>query len=149
MNSDFKDLLRLFNAEQVEYLVIGGYAVIEYTEPRYTKDLDVWVRAEPANAERVFRALAKFGAPLGGVTAADFAEEGYIFQIGVAPIRVDILMSVEGLTFSEAWPNRTAISFDGSDAWVISRTDLIRTKRASGRTQDLLDVENLERSESA
>ena len=146
MNSDFKDLLQLFNANGVEYLIVGGYAVIEYTEPRYTKDLDLWVRAEPANSERVFRALAQFGAPLAGMTPADFSEEGFVFQIGVAPVRVDILMSVDGLAFADAWPNRTRADFDGVSVWIVSRADLIRTKQAAGRPQDLIDVANLSAS---
>ena len=97
MNPDFRELLQLFNASHVEYLIVGGYAVVEYTEPRYTKDLDVWVRAEPGNTDRVFNALAQYGAPLGDMTPADFAEEGFVFQIGIAPVRIDILMSVSGL----------------------------------------------------
>lgn len=144
MNSDFKELLQCFNDNAAEYLIVGGYAVIEYAEPRYTKDLDVWVRAESSNAERVFRALAQFRAPLAGMSPADFSEEGFVFQIGIAPVRVDILMSIDGVAFAEAWPNRVAIDFDGVPAWVISRPDLIRAKRAAGRPQDVLDAENLE-----
>ena len=102
MNSDFNELLSLFNAAAVEYLIISGYAVIEYAEPRYTKDLDVWIRADDANAKRVFRALSRFGAPLAGMSAADFAEESFVFQIGVAPVRVDILMSIDGVMFPQA-----------------------------------------------
>jgi predicted nucleotidyltransferase len=146
MNPDFKELLQLFNANRVEYLIIGGYAVIEYTEPRYTKDLDVWIRAESENAEHVFASLAQFGAPLGDMMPADFATEGYVFQIGVAPVRIDILMSVSGLSFSEAWHNRVAIDFDGLPVWVIALQDLITTKRAAGRPQDLQDVASLERA---
>ena len=146
MNSDFKELLALFNAEAVEYLIIGGYAVIEYAEPRYTKDLDVWIRADDANAKRVFRALSRFGAPLTGMSAADFAEEGFVFQIGVAPVRVDVLMSIDGVTFPEAWENRVQVTFDDLPVWMISRQDLIRAKRAAGRPQDIQDADNLERN---
>ena len=99
VSSDFKDLLRLLSDYQVKYLVVGGYAVIKYTEPRYTKDLDLWVRADAENAEAVYQALLAFGAPLEGLTADDFAHEGYFYQMGVAPVRVDILMSVTGLDF--------------------------------------------------
>jgi hypothetical protein len=147
VNSDFKELLKHLNANGVEYLIVGGYAVIEYTEPRFTKDLDVWIHAESENAERVFRALVEFGAPLAGMSPADFAEEGFVFQIGVAPIRVDILMSIDGLTFAQAWPNRQIVDFDGVSAWIISRTDLITAKRAAGRPQDLLDAENLQHAD--
>ena len=97
VSSDFKDLLKHFNAYHVKYLVIGGYAVIKYTEPRYTKDLDLWVRADQANASAVFQALRAFGAPLVGMTEEDFAHEGYFYQMGVPPVRVDILMSMTGL----------------------------------------------------
>ena len=139
MNSDFKELLQILNANNAEYLVIGGYAVVEYT-----KDLDVWINVEPANAQRVFAALVQFGAPLGSMTVADFSEEGFVYQIGVAPIRVDILMSIDGLSFAEAWPNRVSIDFGGISAWVIGRDDLIIAKRASGRPQDLIDADNLQ-----
>ncbi len=145
MNSNFKELLSLFADNAVEYLVVGGYAVIEYAEPRYTKDLDVWIRAETANAERVFRALSHFGAPLAGMSPADFAEEGFVFQIGVAPVRVDILMSIDGVTFAQAWANRVQVDFDGTPVWMISRRDLIQAKRAAGRPQDIADAESLEK----
>ncbi len=145
MNSDFSDLLRLFNDNRVEYLVVGGYAVVAYTEPRYTKDLDVWIWARPENATRVFQALKDFGAPLAGMSALDFADLGFVFQIGVAPVRIDVLMSVDGLSFEDAWPNRVWIDFGGVEGWVISRIDLIRNKRVSGRLQDQLDVQNLEK----
>ncbi|MBI3925929.1 MAG: hypothetical protein HY319_10350 [Armatimonadetes bacterium] len=144
MSPDFKDLLQCFNDENVEYMVVGGYAVMAYTEPRYTKDLDLWIRAEPENARRAFRALAKFGAPLDQVSVDDFACEGNVFQIGLAPVRADILMSISGLTFDAAWPNKQRQDFGGITAWVISRADLIRNKRSSARPQDLLDVANLE-----
>jgi hypothetical protein len=96
VNSDFKDLLNLFNDYHVKYLIIGGYAVIKYTEPRYTKNLDLWIRANAKNAHAVFQALREFGAPLTGLTSADFAEEGYFYQMGIPPVRVDILMSISG-----------------------------------------------------
>lgn len=92
----------------------------------------------------MFRALVRFGAPLAGMTEADFAEEGFVFQMGVAPVRIDILMSVDGVSFEEAWPNRTQTDFDGVLVWVIGRADLVRNKRTSARPQDLLDVANLD-----
>ena len=94
MNSDFKDLLRHFNANAVEYLVVGGVAFIFHAEPRYTKDLDIWVKADIENAARVFRSLAEFGAPLAGLSVADFAQEGYFYAMGVAPARVDTYHSL-------------------------------------------------------
>jgi hypothetical protein len=143
VNSDFKDLLNLFNAYRVKYLIIGGYAVIKYTEPRYTKDLDLWIRADAKNADAVFQALKEFGAPLTGMTPADFAEEGYFYQMGIPPVRVDILMSISGLTFDEAWPRRVKAEFDGVPVLFINRQDLIASKLAAGRPQDLIDATSL------
>jgi len=115
-----------------------------YTEPRYTKDLDIWVDATAANAENVFRALAQFGAPLSGLSARDFASEGFFYQIGQPPVRVDVLMSIDGVRFPEAWPNRTQSKLGQQAAWFIGRQDLIKNKRASGRHIDLHDAEILE-----
>lgn len=113
VNSDFSDLLRLFNDNNVKYLVIGGYAFLQYAEPRYTKDLDLWISTDIENAEADLNALLQFGAPLAGLTAQDFAEEGYFYQMGVPPIQVDILMGIPSLEFEEAWTNRVEIDFDG------------------------------------
>jgi len=141
VNSDFTDLLRLFNDNAVRYLVIGGYAVIQYAEPRFTKDLDLWISTDASNATAVYNALREFGAPLTGMTVADFAEEGYFYQMGVPPVRVDILMGIPGLPFEEAWQRRLEIDFDDLSIAFISRHDLITAKRASGRPQDLIDVD--------
>ena len=147
VNSDFSDLLRLFNAGRVRYLVIGGFAVIQYAEPRFTADLDLWVGTDPGNAGAVYGALREFGAPLSGLTAGDFAEEGYFYQIGVPPVRVDVLMGIPGIGFEEAWARRVEIDFDGLPVPFISREDLITAKRASGRPQDMIDVQSLLRTD--
>jgi hypothetical protein len=146
VNSDFSDLLRLFNANQVRYLVIGGYALIQYAEPRYTKDLDLWIGTDSVNAQAVYTALRAFGAPLANLTDADFGQEGYFYQMGVPPVRIDILMGIPGVAFDEAWPRRTEVDFDGLLVPFISRQDLLTAKRAAGRPQDLLDAELLEQS---
>ena len=143
VNSDFSDLLRLLGDNNVRYLVIGGYAVIQYAEPRYTKDLDLWISTDPVNAAAVFKTLREFGAPLAGLTEADFAEEGYFFQMGVPPVRVDILMGIPGLDFDDAWEQRSEMDFDGLPVLFISKADLITAKRASGRPQDLIDADLL------
>jgi hypothetical protein len=143
VNSDFTDLLRLFNDNHVKYLVIGGYAVIQHAEPRYTKDLDLWVSTDQRNAVAVYQSLQEFGAPLAGLTEADFAEEGYFYQMGVPPMRVDILMGIPGVTFEEAWRNRMEVDFDNLLVPFMSRDDLITAKRASGRPQDLIDADLL------
>ncbi len=147
VNSDFTDLLRLFNANSVRYLVIGGYAVVQHAEPRFTKDLDLWISTDTANAAAVYKALREFGAPLSGLTEADFAEEGYFYQIGVPPVRVDILMGIPGVQFGEAWGRRIEVDFDGLPVSFISRQDLITSKLASGRPQDLLDADLLSQSD--
>ncbi|MEW5871561.1 MAG: DUF6036 family nucleotidyltransferase [Chloroflexota bacterium] len=143
VNSDFSDLLNLFNANNVKYLIIGGYAVIQYAEPRYTKDLDLWIGADKNNAAAVYKALKEFGAPLTGLAEADFAEEGYFYQMGRPPMRVDILMGILGLEFEKAWQHRVEVDFDGLVVKFISREDLIEAKKASGRPQDLIDVDLL------
>jgi len=143
MTRDFKDLLRALNENAVKYLIIGGHAYSVHSEPRTTKDLDLFIRSEPENAKAAFRALTQFGAPLQGLTEADFVD-GTTFQIGVEPNRIDILQKIDGITFDEAWPNRIEGNIDGEIlAPVISREDLIRNKLASGRDQDLLDVKVL------
>jgi hypothetical protein len=143
MTKDMKDLLSIFNARGVEYLVIGGYAFGVHLEPRTTKDLDVFIRSNDENAKAVFEALIEFGAPLAAMSPADF-QDGTIFQLGIEPERVDIVQKIDGVTFDEAWANRIQGKVDGEvPAAVISREDLIRNKLASGRDQDLLDVKKL------
>lgn len=146
VNSDFSDLLNLFKANNVKYMVIGGYAVVQYTEPRFTKDLHLWISTQPDNAEAVFAALKEFGAPLEGMSPKDFSEEGYFYQMGVPPVRVDILMGIPGVQFDEAWERRVEVQFDDVSVTIISREDLIQAKRAAGRPQDLLDADSLEQA---
>jgi len=146
VNSDFSDLLRLLNANQVRYLVIGGYALIQYAEPRCTQDLDLWISTDAPNAQAVYHTLRAFGAPLTGLTAADFAQEGYFYQMGTPPVRVDILMGIPGVTFEAAWPKRMIVDFDGLAVPFSARDDLIQAKRAAGRPQDLLDAALLAQS---
>jgi hypothetical protein len=143
-NSNFKDLLSILNAAEVRYLIVGGYAVMLYSEPRFTKDLDVWIEASPENAARVYRALAAFGAPLANVKAEDFAAPDLIYQLGVPPVRIDILTSITGVAFADAWPRRKLADFDDVPAHFIAIQDLLTNKRSTGRTADLLDCERLE-----
>lgn len=143
-NPDFKELLSIFNAEHVEYLVAGAHAVIYHTEPRYTKDLDIWVNPTPANAARVHRALSRFGAPLREVTVADFCDPETIYQIGVAPNRIDIIAGVDGVTFAEAWADRVETTYAGVPIPLMGKASLIKAKRAAGRPQDLLDLDKLQ-----
>ncbi len=146
VNSDFSELLRLFNDNSVEYLVIGGYALIQYAEPRYTKDLDLWISTGPENASAVYQSLQRFGSPLDGLTEKDFSEDGFFYQMGVPPVRVDILMGIPGLQFQDAWRKRETVWFDDLPVLFICRYDLIASKRASGRPQDLIDADLLSQS---
>lgn len=143
VNSDFSDLLRIFNDHNVRYMVIGGYAVVQYAEPRFTKDLDLLISTDVVNAEAVYNALREFGAPLAGLTPKDFAEEGFFFQMGVPPVRVDILMGIPGIQFEECWHRRIEVDFEGLKVIFISKQDLIASKRAAGRPQDLIDADLL------
>jgi hypothetical protein len=126
--------------------VIGGYAVVQYAEPRFTKDLNVWISTDSANAKAVYKALKEFGAPLTDLTVKDFSKEGYFFQMGIPPVRVDVLMGIPGTDFEGCWKRRVEVDFDGLKVNFISKQDLITSKRASGRPQDLLDADSLEQS---
>jgi hypothetical protein len=143
-NQDFVDLFAAFNAHDVEYLVVGAHALAAHGHVRATKDLDVWVRPTEANARQAYRALAAFGAPLTELKESDLATQGTIFQIGVPPVRIDIITRIDGVTFEEAWPSRVATRFGEQPVGVLSRHHLIQNKRASGRLQDLADIERLE-----
>lgn len=144
-NPDFSDLFAALNAEAAEYLLVGGYALAVHAVPRYTRDLDVWVNPTPDNAARVYRALGRFGAPLGELREGDLATRELVFQIGVAPVRIDVLTSVDGVEFAEAWPERAETTYGGQAVPVISRRHLEENKRASGRPQDLADLDLLVR----
>jgi hypothetical protein len=145
MNQDFRDLLAEFNAHGVEYIVVGAHALAAHGHVRATKDLDVWIRPSSDNAVRVYAALGKFGAPLHELSAEDLSVPGTIFQIGVAPIRIDVITEIDGVDFESAWHERLAVPFADQVVNVLSRQDLIRNKRAAGREQDLLDVKWLEK----
>ncbi len=134
-NSDFKDLLRTLADFDVKYLIVGGYAVMHYCEPRYTKDIDIWIEASTENGTKIFSALKTFGAPLTGMSPRDFSEEGYFYKMGDPPVRIDILMSLTGVSFADSWKRKTIGDFDGTEAFFISKEDLITTKLASARPQ--------------
>lgn len=149
MSKDHREILQAFNAHGVKYLVVGGFAFGAHSEPRTTKDIDLWIRTDVENAKAVFAALAEFGAPIAGMSPADFMD-GTVFQFGQAPNRVDILQKIDGVSFDDAWPNRIEARIEGElPSQVISREDLIRNKLASGREQDLLDVKVLRAAEKA
>lgn len=144
LNPDFRDILSAFIDHRVEFLVVGGYAMAAHRLPRATKDLDLWVRPEAENAARVLEALDAFGAPRHGLIAEDLASAGTIYQVGVPPHRVDVITTVDGVQFSDAWANRVQVDIDGLLIPVIGRAHLITNKRTVGRPQDLVDADLLE-----
>ena len=144
MNPDFKELLLAFNAHNVEYLIVGAHALAAHGHVRATKDMDVWVRPEQSNAQKVLRALSEFGAPLSDLTADDLSRKETIFQISLPPLRIDVITDIDGVEFAEAWPDRLETSFGGVPAFVISRHHLITNKKTAARLQDLADVQQLE-----
>jgi hypothetical protein len=142
---DFLDLLTALNAADARYMLVGGHAVGFHGVPRATKDIDVWIEATPENASRVMAALRAFGAPLAGLSDADFSRPGRGFRMGAPPFRIEILTEISGVAFGDAWPRRVAAQVEGVDLPVISREDLVANKRAAARARDLADVEALER----
>lgn len=148
MNSDFKDLLRLFAEHDVNYLVVGGYAVSHHAQPRFTKDLDLWIQPTPENAAKVAASLREFGIPLIEVTQADFAQEGLQFAVGMPPSQLDFLTTVPGLQFTECWQTKTMVEIDQIPVSFISKSALITAKKTAGRAQDLADLEELQRPTS-
>jgi hypothetical protein len=141
MHPDYRDLLCELSAHHVELLVVGAHALAAHGHVRATKDLDVWVRPDPSNARRVLEALEAFGAPRHGATLEDLSGPDFVLQIGVAPVRIDVMTSITGVDFEEAWQARLHATFDGQPVGVLSRKHLIQNKTATGRAQDIADVE--------
>ena len=144
LNSDYKDILLALSNRKVEFLLVGAYAMAAHGYPRSTMDIDLWVKPDPANAILALQALDDFGAPPGGLSPEDFQKEGMIFQIGVAPRRIDIITSVDGLEFADAFANSHQVGIEGIAVNVLSIADIIRNKNSTGRTKDLADVQMLQ-----
>ena len=144
LNEDYKDMLQALADEKVEFLLVGAYAMAAHGYPRATMDIDIWVMPSPENAEAVLRAVRRFGAPLHDLTKSDLEKEGTVFQIGVAPRRIDIITAASGLTFDLASSRAATVEIEGIAVRIPSIADLICNKRASGRTKDLADAEALE-----
>ena len=144
LNEDYKEMLQELSAEKVRFLLVGAYALAAHGYPRATIDLDIWVMPSADNAEAVLRALRRFGAPVSNLTKQDLQEAGTVFQIGVAPRRIDIMTTASGLEFDDAFKNSLTVDIEGIPVHVPSINDLIRNKRAVGRTKDLADAEALE-----
>jgi len=152
MFDDYKELLSVFNAHNVKYLVVGGHAVSFHAQPRATKDLDIFIEASPANAKATYAALMAFGAPLAGISVDDFANPRRFIRFGREPVAVDILPGIDGVDFDAAWARRVEGVIDavsGQTAYFISKPDLIASKLASGRLRDLADVEEIRESDAS
>lgn len=135
--------MQLLNQNQVKYLLVGGYAVMKYTEPFYTKDIDVWVEATPENAKRTFQALVQFGAPLADLTVQDLTQDHTVFQFGMAPVRVDVMTTIDAVAFQDAWNQRVQTHLGGIPIPIISLAHLIRNKEAAGRDSDRIHLDRL------
>lgn len=146
LNSDLIDLLRALNAEGAKYLIVGGYAFAVHGKIRATKDTDIFVGTDPENASRVWKALSAFGAPLDELHVQDLARPGTFFIMGRAPNQIDIITTIDGVTFDRAWSNRFASTYGGVEVNYIGKADLIANKEAAGRPQDRIDVEYLRNS---
>jgi hypothetical protein len=148
LHRDFRELLESFNAHGVEFVLVGAYALAFHGAPRYTGDLDLFVRPTPENAQRILAALKDFGFGSLGLTLEDFTAPDRVVQLGVPPVRVDLVTSLTGVTWDEVWSARTVVVADGLQIAVIDRTAFIRNKRATGRPKDLVDASLLEDAEN-
>ena len=140
---DYEELLKLFNKNNVRYCIIGAFAVAFYAKPRYTKDMDVLVEPDIANARRIIKSLNEFGFKNVGLLESDFAGERKIIQLGYEPVRVDIITSIEGCSFKEVWKNKKVSRYGNQKVSFISISQLIKNKKASKRKQDKVDLEIL------
>jgi len=144
LNEDYRDMLQALADEKVKFLLVGAYALAAHGYPRATMDIDIWVMPSPDNADAVLRALNRFGAPLENLTRKDLQADGTIFQIGIAPRRIDIITTASGLQFEATYRNSIPVTIEGIEVRIPSIDDLILNKRAIGRTKDLADAEALE-----
>jgi hypothetical protein len=145
MNRDFAEMLSALSEAKAEFLVVGAYALAAHGTPRATGDLDIWVRPSMDNSERVWTALEVFGAPMSQLTKTDLQQPGIVFQIGIAPGRIDLLTSITAVDFDEAWEHHIDINIGGRVIPVLGRHELIKNKRALGRPRDLADVDALDK----
>jgi len=143
LNQDFKEFIQSLNDNQVNYLVIGGYAVALHGYPRYTKDIDIWVEMTPENAANMLKALDQFGFASLNLQAEDFLTPDQVIQLGYPPSRIDLITTPDGVDFSTCYTNRLTVEIDGIAVDFIDLENLKRNKSASGRLQDLADLENL------
>ena len=146
LNQDYKEMLSTLLEEDVKFLLVGAYALAAHGYPRATGDIDIFVQPDRTNAEKVYKALVKFGAPLQSITVQDFSTSGTIFQIGVAPRRIDIINSIDGVAFEEAYKDRVIVEIESLAIPVLSKDDMIKNKNATGRAKDKVDADTLKNS---
>jgi predicted nucleotidyltransferase len=144
LNSDFRDILSAFSEQKVEFMLVGAYAVAAHGLPRATGDIDLWIKCSQDNANRVWRALERFGAPMANLSKHDFSTAGTVVQLGVTPRRIDVLTTITGVTYEEAEVNKHSVTIEGITIPVIGLSQLIQNKKAVGRPQDQADVARLE-----
>ena len=140
---DFRELLALFNAHHVEYLIVGGYALAFHGAPRFTGDLDIFVKPDAVNAQRILTALVAFGFASVGLTSSDFERSDQVVQLGVPPVRIDLITSITGISWDEAWAGRVTGRYGDIPVHYIGRAQFVANKRATGRTKDVADLEVL------
>ena len=146
LSNDLQEFIRLLNADAVEFLIVGAWALAFHGRPRYTGDVDVLLRRDSTNAARMMRVIEAFGFGKTGVVEEDFLRENYVIQLGVEPHRIDLLTGISGVEFEEAWQTRVAGELGGQTVWFLDRDLLIRNKLASGRDKDIADARLLERT---
>jgi hypothetical protein len=143
LSKDFKEFVELLKRHEAEYMIVGGYAVGVHGYPRFTGDLDIWLHPTVDNARRVLMAIKDFGFGSFDISVADLTKEDNVIQFGQPPLRIDLLMSIDGVTFEECFANRKVVTFDGLPMNFIGYHDLVKNKQATGRHRDLDDVENM------
>lgn len=143
LNEDYKEMLQVLLNNKVKFLVVGAYAMGAYGYPRATGDFDIWVEASPENSQKVYQSLLEFGAPLNNILENTFCEEGIIFQIGVAPRRIDIITKIDGVNFKHAYSRKQEIEIEELAVPFLSKEDLIKNKESTERKKDKLDVQYL------
>lgn len=147
LNLDFKEMLSCLKEEEVDFIIVGAYSLAAHGFPRATGDLDIWVRNNSENAQKIMRALLKFGAPISNLSEADFTASDVVVQLGVEPCRIDLLTGIDGVEFDEAWRNKVSITIDELEIDILSKGDLLRNKLAMSRDKDQGDIAWLEKNQ--
>ena len=140
LNEDYREMLQLLLRNEVNFLVVGAYAMAAYGYPRATGDFDIWVDTTLENSQRIYKSVSDFGAPLSGITERTFTEKGIVFQIGVAPRRIDIITHIDGVEFHNAYQDKEEVEIENMKIPFLSKSKLIKNKKATGREKDKIDI---------